>query len=90
MMFRQALLSRIPASHFFAAALCAGLAASLAQELRGIGIALLAALLAAAALVVRECRAVVLAAAVLLAGWWAGSLRLAALEERVRATSESS
>jgi competence protein ComEC len=77
------LLGRIPAPHLFAAALCAGLAASLAQEVRGIGIALLAALLAAAALVVRERRAVVLAAAVLLAGWWAGSLRLAALDRSV-------
>jgi hypothetical protein len=62
-----------------------GLAASLAQEVRGIGVALVAALLAAAALAVRECRALVLAAAVLLAGWWAGSMRLAALDRSVLA-----
>jgi hypothetical protein len=77
------LQGRIPAPHLLAAAVCAGLAASLAQEVRGIGVALLAALLAAAALAVRECRAIVLAAAVLLAGWWAGSLRLAALDRSV-------
>jgi hypothetical protein len=83
MMFPQTLLGRIPAPHLLAAALCTGLTASLAQEVRGNGIALLAALLASAALAVRECRAIVLAGAVLLAGWWAGSLRLAALDRSV-------
>jgi hypothetical protein len=78
-------LSRIPAPHLLAAALCIGLAASLVEEARGIGIALLAALLAAVALAVREWGAIVLAAAVLLAGWWAGSLRLAALDRSLLA-----
>jgi competence protein ComEC len=73
-------VGRIPAPHLLAAALCTGLAVALAHEARGIGIALLAALLAAAALPIRECRALLLAAAVLLAGWWIGSLRLAALD----------
>jgi competence protein ComEC len=58
---------------------------SLAQEARGMGMALVAGLLATVALAVRECRALVLAAAVLLAGWWAGSLRLAALDRSVLA-----
>jgi competence protein ComEC len=79
------IFGRIPAPHLLVAALCMGLAASLAQEVRGLGVALVAALLAAAALAVRECRALVLAAAVLLAGWWAGSMRLAALDRSVLA-----
>jgi competence protein ComEC len=77
------ILGRIPAPHLLAAALCAGLATSLAHEARGIGVALVVALLAATALAFRACRALVLAAAVLLAGWWAGSLRLAALDRSV-------
>jgi competence protein ComEC len=79
------ILGRIPAPHLLVAALCAGLAASLVQEVRGLEVALLAALLAAAAPAAREYRALVLAAAVLLTGWWGGSLRLAALDRSVLA-----
>ena len=81
----RVLLRGIPAPHLLTVALCAGLSASLVQDARGIGIALLAALLGAVALAVRECRAMVLAAAVLLGGWWVGSLRLAALDRSVLA-----
>jgi competence protein ComEC len=65
------------------AALCAGLAASLAVRASSGAVAVVAAGLALAAVAAREQRAVLLAAALLGAGWWWGSLRLAALDRSV-------
>jgi competence protein ComEC len=74
-------LSRVPAPHLLAGALCAGLAASLAARGGGLGLALLSLVLAGASLACRKERVFLLAAALLLAGWWWGSVRLAALDE---------
>ena len=74
---------RLRAPHVLVAALCAGLAASLAVRASSGAVAVVAAGLALGALAAREQRAVFLAAALLGAGWWWGSLRLAALDQSV-------
>jgi competence protein ComEC len=75
--------ARVPAPHLLAAALCSGLAASLAVRSSSalVGVAALA--LAATALAERRSGVAVLAAALLLAGWWWGSLRLDTLDHSV-------
>jgi len=78
-------LGRIPAPHLLAGALCTGLGLSLAAQARAPAVAALALSLAGAALAVRQDRAVLLAGALLVAGWWIGSLRLAALDQSVLA-----
>lgn len=70
----------MPASHLLAAALCAGLAASLAVRTTDPAVALAAAALSALALAAGPRRAGVLAAALLLAGLWWGSVRVEALD----------
>jgi competence protein ComEC len=72
--------SRVPAPHLLAATLCVGLAMPLAVSAATVAVAVLAAMFAAVALMVRTGRTALLATAVLLAGWWLGSLRLAALD----------
>ena len=76
-------LSRLPAPHVLAAAVCAGLAASLAAPVRAPAVAVLSLLIGLVALALRDQRALLLAAALGLAGWWWGSLRLAALDRSV-------
>jgi hypothetical protein len=71
---------RLPGAHLLAAALCIGLALPLAFSVSGAEVPFAAGTLAALALVVRAGRAALLASAILLAGWWLGSLRLAALD----------
>lgn len=70
----------MPAPHLLLAALCTGLAISLAAK-APIGIAMLAAaVVAAGALPLEQLRSGLLAAALLLTGWVWGSLRLQALD----------
>jgi competence protein ComEC len=73
-------LGRLPAPHLLAAALCVGLATSLAARapIAAVMIAALAASVAAVQL--REARSGLLAAALLLGGWVLGSVRLAAID----------
>ncbi len=71
---------RIPAPHLLAAALCIGLALPLAVAAWGTEVPVAAGALGAVALVLRAGRTALLAAAILLAGWWLGTLRLAALD----------
>jgi competence protein ComEC len=74
------LAARIPAPHLLVAALCLGLAGSLAAR-APIAAALVAAVaLAVVALQAREARSAFLAAALLLGGWVLGSVRLAAID----------
>lgn len=75
--------SRIPAPHFLAAALCAGLSSSLLVRTPSPLLGALAVALASAALAEPRARLVGLAAALLVAGTWWGSLRLDALNHSV-------
>jgi competence protein ComEC len=70
----------LPAPHLLAGALCLGLAASLATRSTDGLVALGALALAAASLAFRARRILLLGVAILLAGWWWGSVRLAALD----------
>jgi competence protein ComEC len=64
---------------------CLGLALSLAVREPGLQLAVAAGLLGGAALVARERRTLALFLAMLLAGWWLGSVRLAALDRSILA-----
>lgn len=79
------LLGRLPAPHLLAAALCLGLAGSLALRARADALGLFSLALAVVALVEPRARLAGLAAALLVAGWWFGSLRLDALDRSVLA-----
>jgi competence protein ComEC len=72
--------ARVPAPHLLAAALCTGIAASLALRSSSFLVGVAALALAAVGLSEERGRAILLAAALLLAGWWWGSLRLEALD----------
>ena len=72
--------ARIPAPHLLVAMLCVGLALPLAVSATTVAVAVAAVTLAAVALIARTARTAFLATAILLAGWWLGSLRLAALD----------
>ena len=79
------LVEKLPAPHLLAAALCLGLASSLAVRARSPVAALAALGFAAFALAGPGARLGGLAAALLLAGWWLGSVRLDALDRSVLA-----
>jgi competence protein ComEC len=74
---------RLPAPHLVVAALCLGLGFSIGARERTGALAVLAAAVGVAALLVHRRRALLLTVAVLLAGWWFGSLRLAAIDRSV-------
>jgi competence protein ComEC len=78
-------VGRVPAPHLLLAAVCLGLALSLVVREPGLRLGAAAAVLAGAALVARERRAPALVLAMLLAGWWLGSVRLAALDRSILA-----
>jgi competence protein ComEC len=75
----------VPAAHLFAAALCLGLACSLALRAASVAPAAAAALLALGALTLGRRRVLALALALAAAGWWWGSERLVALDRSVLA-----
>ena len=70
----------MPAPHLLAAAMCVGIAASLALRSSSYLLGFAALAFAAVGLSEERGRAILLAAALLLAGWWWGSLRLEALD----------
>jgi competence protein ComEC len=80
---RLPLFHRLPAQHLLAAAVCLGLAASLAAKAPVGAWMAMAGIAALAALPQRELRSPLLAVAMLLTGWVWGSLRLTALDESV-------
>src|SRR5204863_1460964 len=76
----------VRAPHALVAALCIGLAASNAGRLPSLALASTAVGIAGLAVVVRSThRAAIFAAALACAGWWWGSVRLAALDRSVLA-----
>src|SRR5262245_59442596 len=75
--------TRIPAPHLLAAALCTGLAASLAVRIASPLLGVLALALAASAFGEPRIRLVGLGAALLCTGLWWGSVRLDALDHSV-------
>ena len=77
------LLARVPAPHLLAAALCSGLASSLAVRGSAALVGVVALALGSSALAARRGRVVLLAVALVLAGWWWGSLRLDGLDRSV-------
>jgi competence protein ComEC len=78
-------VARVPAPHLLVACLCAGLASAVALRMPGLGLPLVAAVLALAALRFARARAALLGAALLAGGCWWGSLRLDALDRSVLA-----
>jgi competence protein ComEC len=77
------LLGSIPSPHLLALALCVGLGTALALQAPGPLLALATGALACAAPVAGRARFVLLAVVLITAGWWWGSLRLAALDRSV-------
>jgi competence protein ComEC len=76
-------VTRIPAPHLLAAALCVGLAGSLGVRVASVLLAVVALAFAACALAEPRVRVVGLAAALFFAGTWWGSVRLDALDHSV-------
>ena len=80
------LLRRVPAAHFLAAALCAGLALALLGREAHAGLALSAGAAGLLAVVIVPARVPLLAFALVLAGLWWGSVRLDDLDASVLET----